>query len=104
MLEAFVDQNYLIIQNNIVTNIVFWNGDTTQWTPPADSIALIQITTPALIWQLNPDTKVYELVQVDGFGNIGFIWDGSVLTTNEPQPKPLVLPQDQPSTIGTQTA
>jgi hypothetical protein len=104
MTQAFIDQNYLIIESNVVTNVVFWNGNTSTWTPPSGSIALIQATTPAMIWQLNPTTKVYELVKQTGVGGIGFTWDGSVLTTNEPQPEPPVLPQNQPSTTGTQSA
>lgn len=104
MLEAFVDQNYLIIEANVVTNIVFWDGDTTKWTAPQGSILLVQSTTPALVWQYNPTSKVFELIEITGAGNIGFTWDGSVLTTNEPQPAPPVLPQDQPSTTGTQSA
>jgi len=79
-------QNYLIIQNNIVTNNVVWDGDTTKWTPPAESIALIQATTPALIWQLNNDHTDYVLVEQLGAAQIGFTWNGTVCTTNEPKP------------------
>ena len=100
-MQAFIDQNYLIIENNVVTNIVVWNGDTTQWTPPTGSIALVQATTPAKVWELNnliPPS--YELVEIIGAGAIGFIWDGSVLTTNEPKPANPV----QPTTSGTVSA
>lgn len=98
MLEDFVDQNYLIIEQNIVTNIVVWNGDTTQWTPPQGSIALVQATTSAMVWASNglvpPE---WVLTETMGDGAIGFTWDGTVLTTNEPKPpKP-------PSTEGVQT-
>ena len=103
MLQEFIAQNYLIIENNIVTNVVFWNGDTSQWTPPAGSIALVQATTPALIWELNADKTAYVLVEQLGQGQIGFTWDGSVLTTNEPQPTPPTPAQDQPTTSGTTT-
>lgn len=89
MLQEFITQNYLIIESNIVTNVVVWNGDTTQWTPPQGSIALSQATTPAMIWLdvvplTNPPT--YSLQEVIGAGEIGFTWDGTVLTTNQPQP------------------
>lgn len=94
MLQEFISQNYLIIEQNVVINNVVWNGDTTQWTPPQGSIALIKATTPALLWQPIWDlTKTppviidYQLEQEIGVGDIGFIWDGSVLTTNEPKPK-----------------
>jgi hypothetical protein len=106
MLEEFIEQNYLIVEKNVVTNCVLWNGDTTQWTPPVGSIALIQATTSAMVWQL--DTTLtppsYVLVEQIGQGQIGFTWDGTVLTTNEPQPTPPTPAQDQPTTTGTVTA
>lgn len=99
MLQEFITQQYLIIELNVVTNVCVWNGDTTQWTPPAGSIQLVQATTPALIWKLNADNTAYELVQIEGAGSIGYTWDGTVLTTNEPQPSVPI----QPSSTGTQT-
>ena len=91
MLEAFVEQNYLIVEANIVDDVVVWNGDTTQWTPPAGSIALVQSTTPAMVWVpvIDPVTKLptaWNLEEVIGAGSIGFTWDGTVLTTNQPKP------------------
>jgi hypothetical protein len=86
MLQEFIVQNYLIIQNNVVTNVVLWDGDTTKWTPPAGSIALIQDTTPALVWRLNADNTAYVLTEVIGEGQINYTWDGTLLTTDEPQP------------------
>ena len=81
MIEA-----YLIIENNVVTNNVVWDGNTQTWTPPEDSIALVQKTTPAMIWQLVEGETVWTLIEVMGVGDIGFTWNGSVLTTNESQP------------------
>jgi len=101
MLQEFITQNYLIIEQNIVTNIVVWDGDTTQWTPPQGSIALVQATTPAKVWTYDKASNTYVLTEQLGFGDIGFTWDGSVLTTNEPQPAP---PKDQPVASGTTTA
>lgn len=89
MLQEFITQNYLIIQSNIVSNVVLWNGDTSQWTPPAGSIALVQATTPAMIWEeVVVDNKLtdYVLKEVIGAGNIGFTWDGSAVITNQPKP------------------
>ena len=103
MLETFVDQNYLIIESNVVSNVCVWNGDTTQWTPPQGSIALIQATTPAMVWQpVIVDGKVTDWVLGEqiGAGAIGFTWDGTVVTTNEPQP---TVPT-QPTTTGTTPA
>ena len=80
---------YLIIEQNIVNNIVVWNGDTTQWTPPQGSIALIQATTPVMVWEpVFVDEQITDIVlaEVVGIGAIGFTWDGNVLTTNQPKP------------------
>jgi hypothetical protein len=90
-------QNYLIVENNIVNNVCVWDGDTSTWTPPADSIQLIQATTPAIVWvgtkvEVQPPTVPptyiidYTLQEVIGAGDIGFTWDGTVLTTNQPKP------------------
>jgi len=85
-------QQYFIVQNNVVTNLVVWDGDTNSWQPPADATMLIQTETNALVWELNTDTPpVYVLTEVLGAGSIGFTWDGSVLTTNQEQP--VVLPE-----------
>jgi len=96
-------QAYLQIDNfsNIVVNTVMWDGGS-EWTPPADSTMLVQATTPAMVWELNTATPpVYVLTEVIGVGQIGFTWDGSVLTTNQPQPP---NPKPQPTTTGTKTA
>lgn len=77
-------QNYLIIENNVVTNTVAWDGNTNTWQPPTNSIQLIQTTTLAMVWVCN--SNVYVLQEQIGAGNIGFTWNGTVLTTNEPQP------------------
>lgn len=103
MLQEFITQNYLIIEQNIVTNVVLWNGDTTQWTPPQSSVALIQANIPAMVWVLDTEIKDYVLQEQIGQGQIGFTWDGTVLTTNEPKPTPPTPKEDQPSTSGTVT-
>jgi len=86
MVQEFIDQNYLIIEANIVVNICVWNGDTSQWTPPSGSIALVQATTPAMIWELNTAKTDYELTEIMGAGGMGFIWDGTAVTTNQTKP------------------
>jgi len=82
------DQNYLIVEANTVTNIVVWDGSTQTWTPPAGATMLVQATTPAMVWELDAAAvpPVYKLAQVMGVGGIGFTWDGTAVTTNEPQP------------------
>jgi hypothetical protein len=83
-------QNYLIINQatNIVENTCVWDGNTQTWSPPANYLALIQATTPAVIWVWNDalnDTKLQEQL---GQGGVGFTWDGTKCITN--QPKPLI--------------
>jgi hypothetical protein len=106
MVQEFITQNYLIVEQNVVTNVCLWDGDTTKWTPPSGSISLIQSTTPALIWMpVIPTTKPpsWTLQEQTGAGAIGFTWDGSVLTTNEPQPQPPVAAENQPIASGVTT-
>lgn len=103
MLQEFITQNYLIIEQNVVTNVVVWNGDTSTWTPPQGSIALVQATTPAMIWEENADKTDYVLTEVLGAGSIEFTWDGTNCITNEPKPTPKALADGQPVTTGTQT-
>ena len=80
-------QNYLVIENNVAVNLVIWDGDTDTWQPPTDATMLVQATTPAMVWELNGDNPpVYVLKEEIGVGDIGFTWDGSVLTTNQPKP------------------
>jgi len=89
MIQEFITQNYLIIQNNVVTNVTVWNGNTAEWSPPAGSLALIQSTTPAMLWTaVYIDSKItdYVLTEQLGRGEINYTWDGTSVTTNEPKP------------------
>jgi hypothetical protein len=84
-------QNYLMVNKstNVVDNICIWNGDVDTWQPPEYFLMLAQATTPAMIWQeVVVDNKVinFILTEQTGAGEIGFTWDGTVLTTNEPKP------------------
>ena len=92
-------QSYLIIENNVETNNVLWDGNPETWQPPIDSVQVIDATTPALIWMLNAEKTDWVLNEQMGAGDIGFTWNGSVLTTNEPKPPVPV----QPVTDGLQT-
>lgn len=94
-------QNYLVVENNVVTNVCVWDGDTNTWQPPADATMLIQSTTPAMVWELNADKTDYVLTEQIGAGSINFTWDGTAVITNEPKPP---IPKPQPVTTGTQTA
>ena len=82
-------QNYLMIEINVVTNVVVWDGNTQTWTPPSDATMLVQSTTPAMVWEsVIVDGKItdYVLTEQLGEAQIGFTWDGTVCTTNEPKP------------------
>lgn len=83
-------KNYLVIENNVVTNSVVWDGETS-WTPPNGSTVVPQDTTLAMVWVLVDDD--YELVNQIGQGQIGFTWDGTRCITDEVKPKPIVQPQ-----------
>lgn len=85
-------QNYLIIEDNIVTNIVIWDGGS-DWTPPVNSIQLVQSTISAKSWAINADKTDYELVEFQGTGSIGYTWDGVILTTNLEKPAMPIQPE-----------
>ena len=99
-------QNYLMInENNVVDNICLWDGDVNTWTPPSGYTMEVDATTTAMIWiPVIVDNKNvdYVLEPVLGAGDIGFTWDGTVVTT--PDPKPEIVVVTQPTTIGTQPA
>ena len=83
-------KNYLIIESNVVTNNVIWDGNPDTWQPPAGSIQVVDATTPAMVWQpVLVDSKItgWVLGEQLGAGDIGFTWNGSVLTTNQPKPE-----------------
>ena len=91
-------QNYLMIPNatNVVENVCVWDGDVNTWQPPADTLMLTQAETPAIVWQavvVDKKTTDWVLVEQMGIGDVGFTWDGTVLTTNQPKPEiPVTLP------------
>ena len=97
-------QNYLMINKstNIVDNICLWDGDTNTWHPPSDMLMLVQADTISLTWkEVETNGKITDWVlgETIGVGDIGFTWDGTLLTTTAPKPKILI----QPATTGTQT-
>ena len=86
-------QNYLQIQNNIVSNIIVWDGNLDTWTPPSDATMLIQADIYAWIWisVIDVETKKITDWVLDkelGCGGVGFTYDltTQTLTTNEPKP------------------
>ena len=90
------DINYLMVQNNVVTNLVLWDGNVNTWTPPANATMLVELETPAYVWasdKQNPPSWI--LIEEIGAGDIGYTWDGTALTTNQPKPT-------EPPLIGTE--
>lgn len=82
-------QNYLVVENNVVTNLVVWDGNTQTWTPPANATMLVTATTPAMVWEATVVEGVitaWNLAEEMGAGAIGFTWNGTALTTNQAQP------------------
>lgn len=80
------EKNYLIIESNVVTNSVLWDGNTETWQPPPQCLMIVNEETEALVWTLTEDQLDTVLAPVLGAGAIGFTWDGSTLKTNEPKP------------------
>ncbi len=85
---------YCIINaNNVVDNVVLWNGNPAIWKPLAGCTYVLQDTTPSRIWKWNKDQNDWVLVDTLGHGSIGFIWDGAVLTTASSKPPTINLLQ-----------
>ena len=82
-------QNYLVVELDIVTNCIVWDGNTQTWQPPVNATMLVQETTPAIVWTpilVDGVITDYVLTEVIGAGNINFTWNGTVVTTNQPKP------------------
>ena len=77
-------QNYLMIENGVVTNVCLWDGNTETWQPPQNATMLVEATTPTKVWGVV--NSEYVLIDSIGDAGIGFTWDGSVATTNQPKP------------------
>lgn len=73
---------------NIVDNICIWDGDINSWQPPQGYLMLAEATTPTLIWAIKDDRSGWYLKEQLGGGDLGFTWNGSVLTTGQPMPPP----------------
>ena len=84
--KYMTNKSYLMIEENTVTNVVMWDGNTQTWQSPQSATMLVQETTPTKIWGLNQDETEYVLVDSIGDATLGFTWDGTVATTNEPKP------------------
>lgn len=82
-------KNYLVIENNIVTNCIVYDNES-NWIPPDGSTLLIQEDTLALIWKpivVNNQITDFELTEEIGMADIGFTWDGAVCKTNQTKPQ-----------------
>jgi len=98
-------QAYCLINSadNIVDNVVMWDGDTSTWTPPESHSYVLRDTTPSVEWLWDKNARDWVLTEDIGHGGIGFAWDGSVLTTTAPKPPPPPVPPSQPTVEGAQT-
>lgn len=82
-------KNYLIIntETGVCENIIVWDGDESVWMPPQGYKAIPQESSVAKVWitddSQNPSVFLAEVL---GAAKIGFTWDGSVLTTDQPKP------------------
>lgn len=93
-------QNYLLINTSITPetcdNLILWDGNTNTWSPPESHIALAQAATPSKDWEWDSTSNTWILSESTGGGQIGYTWDGTILTTNEPQPQ--TPPLNEPDT------
>lgn len=71
---------------NAVDNVCLWDGNPATWQPPAGYLMLVQATTMAVVWVFDKTIEDYVLEQQMGQGQIGFTWDGTQCTTNQPKP------------------
>lgn len=88
MVNKMTAKDYLVIENNIVTNRVVYDN-ASNWTAPEGSTLLIQEDTEALIWKpifINEVITDFELSAELGMADIGFTWDGTFCKTNHPKP------------------
>ena len=93
-----MNQNYCMINaENVCDNITVWDGNPDTWTPPPGYLMLVQADTMALVWLWDAAITDYVLAQEVGQGQIGFVWNGTELITNEPKPAP-----PKPTVEGTQ--
>lgn len=96
-----IEKDYYVVENNVVTNIVLWDGNIQTWQPPVGAIMLERATTPVMVWKFleviaeeeiaghTVITGEWKYVEEIGLGSVGFTWDGTKLITNEPDPTTL---------------
>lgn len=82
-------ETYLVIDTiknpKVCDDAIMWDG-VSNWPVPTDHILVKQATTPALNWGVNSTSTQWILVESVGTGGIGYTWDGTRLTTNQPMP------------------
>lgn len=85
-------QNYFVIENGVITNSCVWDGNVESWTPPQGSVLIVNQEMPIKTWLLNDSKTEYVLTETIGFADIGFSYDGSIATTNQPKPELEIQP------------
>jgi len=96
-----MSKTYLLINtaNNIIENAVVWDGNTETWQPPSGFIALDSETTPSINWQWDENANDWIQINSIGTGEIGYCWDGKILTIPKPL-SPLTIKNIYPITEG----
>lgn len=87
-----MNNQYLMINEttNIVENICVWDGNPNTWQPPSNTLMLLLLDTPAMIWQaVRANKKIidYILVEAIGVAEVGYTWNGTACVTNQPKPE-----------------
>jgi hypothetical protein len=97
---------YLVVNQstNIVENKITYDGVSPLEIP--GYILIKDENTPSYVWEFNNDDFI--LTKVNGGADIGFTWDGTAFTTNQPKlqsrAKAIVeAANNQPIATGTQT-
>lgn len=78
-------------QNSIAENVIEWDGDNNNWSPPDTHLAAPVDTTPAIDWVWDASINEWVSVLGEGNGGIGDSWDGQKLIAQKP-----IAPPDVP--------
>lgn len=95
-------QNWLMVNEltNVLDNIVLWDGNFENWTPPSGYLMLPENTTLIKNWEWDVASETWILA-ITGSASVGDTWDGTYIITNDPQPT--LPPTAQPTVSGAQT-
>lgn len=82
------NKDYLMINKstNTVDNIFVWDGNKETWNVPDEYNVFLKEEVKAKIWSYNDNIKDYEIVIKLGAGEIGYLFDGEFVKTNQEKP------------------